>query len=93
DFLVPFLLLLGVLIPPVGAVIVADAWIGRRLQLPALAGAPLPALSVPGLVAYAAGCLAALLSQYYGWGLPPLFGMGVALFLHVALRRAVAKPA
>lgn len=93
DFLVPFLLLLGVLIPPVGAVIVADAWINRRLQLPALAGASLPALSVPGLVAYAAGCLAALLSQYYAWGLPPLFGVGVALFLHVLLSRAAAKAA
>ena len=93
DFLVPFLLLLGVLIPPVGAVIVADAWIGRRLQLPSLAQTTLPALCFPGLIAYGVGCAAALLSQYFAWGLPPLFGIGVALLVHVLLSRLGPKVA
>lgn len=77
DALVPFLLLLGTWIPPLGGVIMADFYWVRGGAYPPLSE-PLPALHWPGVVAYAAGVAAAL------WvpGVAPINGVVVAFLVY-----------
>ena len=55
ELLIPFLVLLGSIIPPVGGVIMADYWYRHRGQYPSLAAARLPRFNPAGLTAYAIG--------------------------------------
>lgn len=77
--LIPFLLLLGTFIPPIGGVIMADYLIKRRGSYPPVACADLPNFNVAGLAGYVLGCLAA----YFGPGIPPLIGIIVAIVTYV----------
>ncbi len=88
DYLVPFLILLGTFIPPLGGVIVADFWLRHRGRYPRLGSARLPGFHWPGLLAYAAGSAAA----YYAPVVPPLLGVIVATAAY-ALLMAPASPA
>ncbi len=81
DYLVPFLILLGTFIPPLGGVIMADFWLRHRGQYPRLADTPLPGFHWPGLVAYAAGSAAA----YYSPMVPPLVGVAAATTAYAIL--------
>ena len=51
DLLVPYLILLGTVIPPIGGVIMADFFYRYRGQYPRLADVRLPAFNWPGLAA------------------------------------------
>ncbi|WNL38589.1 cytosine permease [Halomonas sp. PAMB 3232] len=84
NYLIPFLVLLGTFIPPMGGVIMADFWLKHRGRYPALIDANLPAFDRRGLTAYAIGAAAA----YFSPLLPPLVGvlmaaLSYALLLHV----------
>ncbi|ERS10788.1 cytosine permease [Alloalcanivorax xenomutans] len=83
DLLVPFLILLGTFIPPLGGVIMADFWVRFRGQYPSLEGTVLPAFQWSGLGAYALGALAAWSSPV----LPPVVGVGVAFLAHALISR------
>lgn len=74
EWLIPFLVLLGTFIPPIGGVIMASYFIGYRRQYPALEEATLPAFNVPGLAAYAIGSAAAYTSPW----IAPIVGVLVA---------------
>ena len=74
DLLVPYLVLLGTVIPPIGGVIVADFWLRHRGRYPLLAEARLPHYNWPGLAAYGLGTIAAFGSPWVA----PLVGIGVA---------------
>ncbi|MFC0269516.1 cytosine permease [Kushneria aurantia] len=92
ELLIPFLVLLGTFIPPIGGVIMADFWIKHRGRYPALADSQLPAWNWHGLAAYAFGSAVA-------WGsplLPPVAGvlaaaLGYALLLKLSRRAVVMK--
>lgn len=78
DLLVPFLILLGTGIPPLGGVILADFFWVRRGRFPHLAGARVPDYHWGGLAAYAIGVVAAASLP----GIPPVTGIVVAFLAH-----------
>ena len=90
NLLIPFLVLLGTFIPPIGGVIMADFWLKHKGQYPRLAEARLPAFNWCGLLAYALGSAAA----YFSPLLPPVVGVVVAVIGYgVLLRLPLASPA
>lgn len=74
QWLIPFLILLGTFIPPIGGVIMASYFIGYKRQYPALDRTTLPAFNWPGLAAYAIGSAAA----YFSTWIAPVVGVVVA---------------
>lgn len=89
NLLIPFLLLLGTFIPPIGGVIMADFWLKHKGQYPTLAEANLPAFNWQGLGAYAFGSAVAYGSPV----LPPVVGVlaavvGYGVLHHLPLRMA-----
>ena len=81
NLLIPFLVLLGTFIPPIGGVIMADFWLKHKGQYPTLAEARLPAFNWQGLGAYVIGSAAAYASPV----LPPVAGVLAAVIGYGAL--------
>ncbi|HRP23881.1 MAG TPA: cytosine permease [Thauera sp.] len=81
DMLIPFLILLGSVIPPIGGVIVADFFHGHKGRYPRLASTTLPRFNWVGLGAYALGALSAWFSPWVA----PLVGIAVAALSYVLL--------
>ncbi|WP_417701618.1 cytosine permease [Pseudomonas sp.] len=84
EMLIPFLILLGSIIPPIGGVIMADFFYGHRARYPKLADARLPAFNWVGLGAYLIGAL----SAYFSPWVAPLVGIAVAALAYVVLFEA-----
>jgi len=74
EWLIPFLVLLGTFIPPIGGVIMASFFIGYKQTYPDLDQANLPAFNIPGLAAYVIGSSAAYSSPW----IAPIVGVVVA---------------
>ncbi|MDF1763788.1 MAG: cytosine permease [Oleibacter sp.] len=83
NFLIPFLVLLGTFIPPIGGVIMADFWIKHKGEYPKLAEQTLPAFNWVGLTAYAIGSAAAFVSPT----LPPVVGVLAAALSYAIIFR------
>lgn len=81
EMLIPFLILLGSIIPPIGGVIMADYFYGHRARYPKLADVRLPAFNWVGLGAYLIGTL----SAYFSPWVAPLVGIAVAALAYVVL--------
>ncbi len=81
DLLVPYLVLLGTVIPPIGGVIMADFFYRWRGRYPRLADSQLPAWNWPGLCAYGLGTLAAFCSPWVA----PLVGIAAAGLSYILL--------
>lgn len=81
EMLIPFLILLGSVIPPIGGVIMADYFYGHRARYPKLADVRLPAFNWVGLGAYLIGAL----SAYFSPWVAPLVGIAVAAVAYVVL--------
>lgn len=81
EMLIPFLILLGSIIPPIGGVIMADFFYGHRARYPKLADVRLPAFNWVGLGAYLIGAL----SAYFSPWVAPLVGIAVAALAYVVL--------
>lgn len=81
EMLIPFLILLGSIIPPIGGVIMADYFYGHRARYPKLADVRLPAFNWVGLGAYLIGAL----SAYFSPWVAPLVGIAVAALAYVVL--------
>ncbi|MEH6491906.1 cytosine permease [Halopseudomonas sp.] len=86
DWLIPFLILLGTFIPPVGGVIMANYFVRYRGTYPDLVSAQLPAFNLIGLSAYAIGSFVAYTSAW----IAPLVGVLVAAFSYALLETVVA---
>ncbi|RAU48029.1 MULTISPECIES: cytosine permease [unclassified Pseudomonas] len=87
EMLIPFLVLLGSIIPPVGGVIMADFWYRHRGSYPLLANATLPRYNAKGLIAYAVGAIVAYCSPW----IAPLVGIAVAAVCYIGLLRMGAR--
>lgn len=74
NMLIPFLILLGTFIPPIGAIIITDFWVRYRGNMPQLTEVDLPQYNVKGLSAYFIGAGAAYFSPW----IAPLIGIAVA---------------
>lgn len=90
ELLIPFLVLLGSIIPPVGGVIMADYWYRYRGKYPAISTARLPRFNVAGLIAYAVGAVLAYVSPWVA----PIVGIGASALTYIVLLqigKAVAR--
>ncbi|MDG9888032.1 cytosine permease [Pseudomonas juntendi] len=92
EMLIPFLVLLGSIIPPVGGVIMADFWYRHRGKYPALGTATLPRYNLVGLLAYAVGAVLAYASPWVA----PLVGIGASALCYIVVlelggRRSAAQ--
>lgn len=85
NMLIPFLVLLGTFIPPIGGVIMADFWGKHRGNYPKLQNTELPAFNWVGLISYAFGSAAA----YFSPLLPPVVGVFAALICYSVLVKVI----
>jgi cytosine permease len=81
ELLIPFLVLLGSIIPPLGGVIMADFCFRHRGQYPLLATVRLPRYNWPGLLAYGLGAVVAYCSPWVA----PVVGIAVAASSYIVL--------
>ncbi len=88
EMLVQYLILLGTFIPPIGGIVMADYWIYRRGQFPALDD-PQPAFNWAGVIAYVGSSAIAYLTGQADWGIVPINGVVSALVLYVVLSRVL----
>lgn len=88
--MIPYLILLGTVIPPVGGVIMADFWLRHRGQFPSL-DMPLPAFNWAGVISYVVAAIAAYASSQIGWGIGPLNGIIIAAVLYAVLSRVIPQ--
>ena len=90
NFLIPFLVLLGTFIPPIGGVIMADFWLRHKGEYPKLAETQLPAFNWLGLGTYVVASAAAYFSPF----MPPVVGVAVAFVLYgILIKLPVGSPA
>ncbi|MCL2893984.1 cytosine permease [Brenneria tiliae] len=89
EMLIPFLILLGSIIPPIGGVIMADYWFRYRGHYPALQNTALPRFNFIGLGAYAVG---ALLAYFSPW-IAPLVGIAASAASYIALYQIAKRVA
>jgi cytosine permease len=85
--LVPFLLLLGTFIPPIGGIIMADYFYKHRGSYPLLAEAEIKPFNLAGLIAYGLACLVAYVSP----GVPPLNGIVAAIVIYIVADRLLDR--
>ena len=86
EWLIPFLILLGTFIPPVGGVIMANYFVTWRGRYADLGSTALPAFNVIGLIAYALGSLVAYTSNW----IAPVVGVLVAAASYALLALLVS---
>jgi cytosine permease len=95
DKLVPYLILLGSVIPPVGGIIMADFWLNRGGTFPDLEERQ-PAFNWAGIIAYIVASLVAYFSASSPTGIPifdipPVNGVVVAALLYALLSRVMPQ--
>jgi len=78
NFLIPFLILLGTFIPPIGGVIMADFWLHHKGKYPLLSNAKLPDFNWVGLGSYGIASAAA----YFSPVVPPIVGVFIAVVVY-----------
>lgn len=81
NLLIPFLILLGTFIPPIGAIIMTDYWVKYKAAPPALDQTILPQFNLQGLAAYVVGSAAAYFSPW----IAPLVGIVVSSVFYSVL--------
>lgn len=82
--LVPYLIFLGIFIPPIGAVIMSDYWLCRRGKFPALEE-PQPRFNWAGIISYVVASAIA----YFAPGIKPINGIVAALILYYVLSKLI----
>lgn len=85
--LVPYLILLGTFIPPIGGVIMADYWLYRKGAFPTLEERQ-PAFNWAGVIAYVVASAIA----YYSPGIKPINGIISAVILYFILSKVIPQP-
>ncbi len=77
-YLITWLIMLGIFIPPLGGVILGDYFFVWKKKLPPLSEMKFPALRWSAVVCYLLGTLAAYLGNKFGIGIAPLNGIVIA---------------
>ncbi len=85
--LVPYLILLGTFIPPIGGIIMADYWLHRRRSFPPL-DQPQPAFNWAGVITY----IAASAIAYASPGIKPINGIIAAVVIYSVLAKLMPQP-
>ncbi len=81
DWLVPWLILLGTFIPPIGGVIMADFFYKHKGKYPILATVKMRAFNVSGILGYVIGAAVA----YFSPGVPPINGIIAAVVGYIVV--------
>ncbi|WP_298770285.1 cytosine permease [uncultured Shewanella sp.] len=81
--LVDFLVLLGILIPPIGGVVIGDYFFVRRRSYPPMSEMTFPNINIAGLSAYFIACVIAYTSP----GIAPINGIVAAVIVYSLLGR------
>ena len=87
EFLIPFLILLGTFIPPIGAIIITDFWLKRCHDSLSFEDVTFSKVNYAGLIAYSMGSGAAYLSQW----IAPIVGILVAAISYYLLDLLLSK--
>lgn len=87
NFLIPYLILLGTFIPPIGGTMMADFWFKHKGEYPKLSESSRPDFNWVGLIAYAVGSLLAYTSPV----LPPVVGVCGAAIAYLVLFKLSEK--
>jgi cytosine permease len=90
EMLVPYLILLGTFIPPIGGIIMADYWLYRRGTFPSLEQ-PQPAFNWAGIIAYGVASAIAYFSSQANIGIAPLNGILVAGLVYYGLATVLSS--
>jgi len=90
NFFIPFLVGLGIFIPPLGGTIIGDYLFVWKTKMPNLKDVEFKTFRVANIAAYIIGTGAAYFTNKYGIGIPPLQGIIVA-GLMVPVMNAVIK--
>ncbi|GAB4378031.1 MAG: cytosine permease [Elainellaceae cyanobacterium] len=90
DMLIPYLILLGSVIPPVGGIIMADFWLRYRGQFPSLE-TPQPAFNWAGVIAYVVAAVVAYTTGQASIGIAPVNGIVIAAILYTILIRVLPQ--
>ncbi|ADZ90556.1 cytosine permease [Marinomonas mediterranea] len=88
NYLIPYLILLGTFIPPLGGVIMADFWIKHKGHYSKLTEANLPSFNWIGLAAYFLACACAFFTPI----LPPVVGVLSAAIFYTLLTKFEKQP-
>ncbi|MDP8236738.1 MAG: cytosine permease [Candidatus Erginobacter occultus] len=91
DYVSNWMAALGILIPPLGGVILGDYYLVRKRKLPPLKEAQLVNYRPAALAAYILGVLAAYFSERYSFLIPPLNGILVAGLGHTLIQRLFTR--
>ncbi|MGG6298017.1 cytosine permease [Leptolyngbya sp. AN02str] len=91
DNIIPWLLLLGTVIPPIGGIIMMDFWFRHRGQFPSLQS-DVPAFNWAGVISYISASLIAYFSGSAGLGVGPINGIVAAAVLYAVLTRVIPQP-
>lgn len=83
NMLIPFLILLGTFIPPIGAIIMTDFWVRYKGNMPSLDSVQLLQYNMAGLSAYAIGSGCAYFSPW----IAPLVGIVASAIAYTVLLR------
>jgi cytosine permease len=92
EALVPYLILLGTFIPPIGGIIMADYWLYRRGMFPAL-DRPQPAFNWAGIIAYVLASAIAYVSSQANFGIAPINGIIAAVIIYYGLAKVLPSRA
>ncbi|MFH1725127.1 MAG: cytosine permease [Elusimicrobiota bacterium] len=87
EWLLPYLILLGTFVPPIGGVLMADYVARRKTGFPPLDKAGLPKSNPAGIAAYLTGALLA----YFSPGVPPVNGIAGAFVTYLAADRLLRR--
>ncbi|MBD1932465.1 MULTISPECIES: cytosine permease [Cyanophyceae] len=86
NMLIPYLILLGTFIPPIGGVVMADYWLRHRGEFPSLEERQ-PAFNWAGIIAYV---LASAIA-YIAPGVKPVNGIVTAVILYFVLSKVIPQ--
>lgn len=81
NYFVPYLVALGIFIPPLGGAIIGDYLFVWKRKMPNLKDVEFKTFRVANIIAYAIGTLVAYVTNSKGIGIPPLQGIIVAALM------------
>jgi len=87
DWLVPYLVLLGTFIPPIGGILMADFFYKHKRKYPKLSDVRFKKFNPAGMLAYVTASLVA----YFSPGVPPLNGIVAAFLAYIAFDFILVK--
>jgi len=87
EWLVPFIILLGTFIPPIGGIILADFFIKYKQKYPRIKEVQLPFINWNGVITYILASTAAYLSPFVA----PIVGIISAFIIYTLLEKIILK--